>query len=283
MNVQEVNNSVTQTMLKGAVIQNEMLAYQSIIDYLVSLCVSRFNWDIPQEITTNNFAIEYTLFNSGYVAFIHSEYGNYILPCTIRGYNFIYDPIEITTTSVGNMNSDNITNLILNKTFTPDNFVICYNSLQRKPTGYYLNYLITDLATTMVTMSSLFKKCRQPYIFKTDDKKQFNDKILMNQILNKDIIFCDTDKTLDVLTLGINSDNFEHLQNHFDDLMRRLHGILGISYNVDPKKERMLVDEISTNENVKELFSESLLKARLNFCEEIKNRFGLDISVSSVV
>jgi hypothetical protein len=117
----------------------------------------------------------------------------------------------------------------------------------------------------------------------TTDKKIFSDKVLMNDILTKKYVFTDNCDNIKILDLNINPEYLVQLQTQFDDRMRRLHGLLGLSYDIDPKKERLINAEQEARNEVKEIFSQSMLNARLQFCDQVYNTYGLALGVSSTI
>lgn len=249
-------------------------------DYISSIMCSRFTWEIPPDIITNQFTIESSLLNNGLVAFIETDTGYYILPVIATKYNIINDPTEIRVIRYGDSNS------VINKLVDDSkiiSFVPCYNTLQRKPEILYLDTLKNEIAEIMYIMIELIRKMVQPYVVTTTDKKIFSDKVLMNDILTKKYVFTDNCDNIKILDLNINPEYLVQLQTQFDDRMRRLHGLLGLSYDIDPKKERLINAEQEARNEVKEIFSQSMLNARLQFCDQVYNTYGLALGVSSTI
>ena len=279
----EIDISMYNQLCDNTAIQKRNEYRLAIYDYVSSIALGRFTWDIPQQITTNQFTIENSLLWSGYVAFVQAPFSDdfYILPCQAQEYNIFSEPTKIVLTGIGAFDND-ILNLIGREHYKGD-FILCYNSLERKPKQIYMNCIINDLAEVMYIQSSLYSKLIQPYVVETTDKKLYNDKQLANRILNRDIVFTDTIENIKVLKLEIETEHLLRLQERFDDLMRRLHGLLGLAYDVDAKRERLITDEQIARNEIKEQFTQSLLNERQRFCDTINEKYGLNISVQSTI
>lgn len=276
----EITESNIQLMNEQSATAERSLYILALNDYISSIMCSRFTWDIPRDVIANQFTIETSLLNSGLVAFIETDTGYYILPVIATKYNIINDPTEITIIKQGDSNT------VINKLVDDSkiiSFIPCYNTLQRKSEMLYLNTIKNEIAEIMYIMIEIIRKMVQPYVVTTTDKKIFSDKMLMNDILTKKYVFTDNCDNIKILDLNINPEYLVQLQTQFDDRMRRLHGLLGLSYDIDPKKERLINAEQEARNEVKEIFTQSMLNARLQFCHQVYDKYGVALHVESTI
>ena len=58
---------------------------------------------------------------------------------------------------------------------------------------------------------------------------------------------------------------------------------MGLAYDVDAKRERLITDEQIARNEIKEQFTQSLLNERQRFCDTVNQKYGLNISVQSTI
>lgn len=259
---------------------SKMQYYNAVWNYVLNISLSRFVWKFPETVYTSNFIIEKSLLETGYIALFKDDTTDkyYMLPGFGENFNILNEPVNYCLNLSGD--TSNIENIIGT---THTDFVICYNSLSHIFNNTYLSMLIDDIAETMYQQHILYSKLRQPYIITTSDKKMFNDKQLFNKIIQRDVVFTDDIENIKLLNLEIQHESFNNLQDRLDDLMRRMHGILGLSYDVDAKRERLITDEQSARNEIKDHFRESMLKARVEFCNNVKKHYNIEINVECTI
>lgn len=248
-----------------------------LINYCNNLVHTLFTWEFPEEVNASSFQIECSLFWNNTVAFVKSDIGYYILPCDILNYNVFYEPNTIVLNS--NFNTGQLA--IIGKQYS-DNFIVCYNDLSHNYFKAYLLNLIENLASLLEIQYTLYRKMRQPYLVATTDKTILNSKTMLNNAIQKDYILTDKDKIEDikVLNLEIDHENVRQLQEKIDDLYTKLHGIIGLSFSKDIKKERLISSEVYTSNQFKDMLYMSKLKARQEFCNKINDKYGLEVKVN---
>ena len=76
----------------------------------------------------------------------------------------------------------------------------------------------------------------------------------------------------------------DKLQEHKNNLVCELLTILGLNNNDSNnlKKERLIVDEVNANNQEIEMYLDTDYKNRKKACDEINNKFGLNITVEKV-
>ena len=243
------------------------------------LTINRFKWEnLPEGVESRH--IEEALFHTGQVAFYKDRiYGLLVLPCSSAGVLNIYgDPTEFVLTGHGftkHVNKKDCVRVLNNDTATP-------SIMQVK---YYTEY-ISNLETLM---NDNLRQQRYPFIITTTKQSEFTMKNLMRQIdTGEDAIFVD-ERLSNGGDVGINVLNtgapflLDKLQQHKHEVMNELMTWLGLNNANTEKKERLIVDEVNSN-NMHILMNLDLeFKNREKACEEINKRYGLNIKVVKAI
>lgn len=242
------------------------------IDFM-EIALNNFKWNgLPDEVKQRY--IERSLFRYGSACFFHSElYGYMVLPATMTGDINVYgEPQNWNILGIGFSEERNI-----------DNSVLIRNNTECYPTNrdcLFYAEKITNIERTIDTHIELLK---MPYLIKTNDKKLLTMKnILMKKENHELAIFVSGD---------INANDFEVLNGLqefiIDDLYTYKKAIkneylemLGFENANIEKKERLLVDEVTANDEItKNGYIQAMLNQRQNACNEINKMFGLNVSV----
>lgn len=243
------------------------------------LTINRFKWEnLPEGLESRH--IEEALFHTGQIAFYEDRvYGLMALPCSSSGILNIYgDPTEFVLTGHGyskHVKRKDCVRILNNDTATP-------SILQVK---YYTEY-ISNLETLM---NDNMRQQRYPFIVTTTKQSEFTMKNLMKQIdSGEDAIFVDErlsnggDIGINVLQTGAPF-LLDKLQQHKHEVMNELMTWLGLNNANTEKKERLIVDEVNSN-NMHILMNLDLeFKNREKACEEINKRYGLNIKVVKAI
>ena len=88
----------------------------------------------------------------------------------------------------------------------------------------------------------------------------------------------DNIENIKVLELGIKTEFIDVIQEEINNLFTEIHGLLGVTYNRYPKKERLINAEVQNQTEIIELFSNSLYQTRLKTVEKLQN-IGAELSV----
>ena len=144
-------------------------------------------------------------------------------------------------------------------------------------TPYFLNQ-VKKLANLQTILYSLFEKMQQPYIISTTDKTLDTSRNNFYQCKLKDLTYTDNIENIKVLELGIKTEFIDVIQEEINNLFTEIHGLLGVTYNRYPKKERLINAEVQNQTEIIELFSNSLYQTRLKTVEKLQN-IGAELSV----
>lgn len=261
--------------------------FLNTLEQLINFAINTFEWEgLPE--TVNESYFEYSLLFNGAAAIANDEQYGYIgLPYSNDSSINIYsDPASITLTGANGYNKkfvpfirgfedENITNTA----------VRCFDNRVQYP---YIQYIIDAayrITQTLRSMDVSVKKLKNPYIFIGDKTIEPDYKAYLNALeKNDDAILVtsqiDTASALTSVETGQTVDIVNALWEQYTRLLNNIQETLGVNNNPDSdKKERLLVDEVNSNNQGTNINLDIRLKTREEFCKDINQNFGLNVSV----
>ena len=239
--------------------------------------ISMFEWiNLPEEIDERY--LELMLCQNGYVCFFKDQIvpdvdTYFALQCTLGGRFNVYNiptVYQIYTASGYNTRR------------TAEDSVIIYNNLLHSPTVPLLMYHAYNIANVERTIEINLNQLKRPYIFLVPENQRFTFTKLVNDIKNnQDVIIGNKDLNLDnvnpinTITPNNTLDLYTLKKRYYNEALTDM-GINNL--NVD-KKERLVSDEVSSNDEDVLINRNSMLYARKIACEQINAMFGLNIDV----
>lgn len=239
--------------------------------------ISMFEWiNLPEEIDERY--LELMLCQNGYVCFFKDQIvpdvdTYFALQCTLGGRFNVYNiptVYQIYTASGYNTRR------------TAEDSVIIYNNLLHSPTVPLLMYHAYNIANVERTIEINLNQLKRPYIFLVPENQRFTFTKLVNDIKNnQDVIIGNKDLNLDnvnpinTITPNNTLDLYTLKKRYYNEALTDM-GINNL--NVD-KKERLVSDEVSSNDEDVLINRNSMLYARKMACEQINAMFGLNIDV----
>lgn len=239
--------------------------------------ISMFEWiNLPKEIDERY--LELMLCQNGYVCFFKDQLvpdvdTYFALQCTLGGRFNVYNiptVYQIYTASGYQARR------------TAEDSVIIYNNLLHSPTIPLLMYHAYNIANVERTIEINLNQLKRPYIFLVPENQRFTFTKLVNDIKNnQDVIIGNKDLNLDNLnpinTITPNNtlDLYTLKKRYYNEALTDM-GINNL--NVD-KKERLVSDEVSSNDEDVLINRNSMLYARKIACKQINDMFGLNIDV----
>lgn len=252
----------------------KMLLY----NYYKNLATQVFVWEnLPRGIESRH--IEEFLFEYTQVAFYkHKDYGLICLPCSYSGKINIYgDPTRVFVFSInGELNDDMETDEVVRILDNPH----LVNIKQ------YVNHYVEMMNDVQKCKRANLRKQIKPYYIVATEKNKNTVKTIVDDYTNgEDVVIIDknlSDGDFDGLKLL--SANVEYLVDKLRieekaceyDLLT----FLGINNNNVEKKERMLVNEVDSNNEFLLLNLGIRFKQRIIAVNEINERYGLNVKVS---
>ena len=235
------------------------------------LALNMFTWEnLPYPLESRH--IEKYLYEYGQAIFYDNEtFGKICLPCSPTGsLNQFGEPLVV------NVNSHLIHDTVMLK----DGIRILNNDLII-PTDFYVRQYAEKMTEVEMSIDMNVKQQKFPFFVETDKKNEFTMKQIFKQkedgtpyiYANKNLgIGQTTVHTLDVPYV------VDKLSEYKYELEREILTFLGLNNTVE-KEERLLVDEINSNNDFIERNVDIMFKNREFACKRINELFGTNIRV----
>lgn len=239
--------------------------------------ISMFEWiNLPKEIDERY--LELMLCQNGYVCFFKDQLvpdvdTYFALQCTLGGRFNVYNiptVYQIYTASGYQTRR------------TAEDSVIIYNNLLHSPSVPLLMYHAYNIANVERTIEINLNQLKRPYIFLVPENQRFTFTKLVNDIKNnQDVIIGNKDLNLEnvlpinTITPNNTLDLYTLKKRYYNEALTDM-GINNL--NVD-KKERLVSDEVSSNDEDVLINRNSMLYARKIACKQINEMFGLNVDV----
>lgn len=235
------------------------------------LALNMFTWEnLPYPLESRH--IEKYLYEYGQAIFYDNEiFGKICLPCAPTGsLNQFGEPLSVTVDS----------HLIHDTVMLKDGIRILNNDLII-PTDFYVRQYAEKMTEVEMSIDMNVKQQKFPFFVETDKKNEFTMKQIFKQkedgtpyiYANKNLgIGQTTVHTLDVPYV------VDKLSEYKYELEREILTFLGLNNTVE-KEERLLVDEINSNNDFIERNVDIMFKNREFACKRINELFGTNIRV----
>ena len=244
---------------------------------LMLLSKSLFKWNNLPDGLDERF-IERYLFSEGECLFFKDEklgfmvtkmvpngqYNAYLEPTLVRpfAYNYEYDGATL---------------------YNNENCVIIRNNDESIPTLPTIELYAMKLTNLDRTIDVNILNQKPPLIITCTDKQKLSLKNVINQRNENEYAIygdkgLDVDNMINVLDLK-SPVVFDKLQIQKHDVWNECMTFLGINNANQDKRERLVADEVSANNEQVYASEDVMLKARQTACEQINKMFGLNISV----
>ena len=249
------------------------LTYNDYFKRLYLLATSMFKWEgLPNGIPER--FIEDCLFTFGQCAFIEDPtLGFMVTKVAPSGKLNMYNmPIAYTCHA-----------LEYHETWDKDDIVIIRNNAIETPTSHTIRLFAKRLTEVERTIDVNIKTQKTPFIITTPEKQRLTLANLLKQY-DGNIPFIYGTKELDLEAIkAIKTDSpfiADQLMIYKHDLWNEAMSFLGIQNANTDKRERLISDEVNANDQMVVLSAETMLKERQLACEQIKELFGIDVTVS---
>lgn len=245
------------------------------LEHYRNIALNLYEWEnLPEGMEGRH--IESALLHHGQAFFYDNDSLGFIcLPCSNSGQMNVYgEPTSIIVSGHGFSENKHITE-----------GVRILNNPRVIPTDITLNYYCMKLAQIDSTINTNLIQQKVPFIFATSKENELTIKNLYAKMYSGEpAIFIDQTLLNANGDLNIQSVSCEapylidKLQQHRFEVEKELLTFLGINTTIE-KKERLLQDETNANNEQITLNVEIGLREREKACEEINQRYGLNIEV----
>ena len=260
------------------------LEWQNTFVRLTNLCLNMFEWEgLPD--SCNERYLEQALFFEGKFALVDDpKYGFLSLranPNNIYNIYGDYDKVHV----YGFNGYENNFNLYMEGADNSEaQAVLCRDNILMYPYMLYVIIATDRLTQAMRSIDTASYQLKTPYFIQCDESQKLSiDRILSDIGNNKPAIITTKAVSSDdfkILQTGANPAILQQMWDNYYKQDNNIRSILGIQNNAMPdKSERLLVDEINSNNEVTNLGLQIRLKSREKFCEQVNELFGLNISV----
>lgn len=248
------------------------LTFQNIYNKYKMLAMSCFEWSgLPEGIEQKY--IEGYLFEFGKCIFFRDPKMSYMaLQADPSAKLNVYgEPLTWWATGLG-----------YHKEYSIKNAVIVDNNVLRVPTKDIVLFYVNKLTEAERTMDVNVKSIKSPVVFTCDDKDVLTFKRLFQQV-DGNVPACFVDKGLNLESIQVFDTKAKFygkdLMDYKKSVENELLTFLGFNNLPVDKKERSIVDEVNSNNQLIENFAELQLSSREKACELINERYGLEVSV----
>lgn len=258
-----------------------LLNNDTYIDYLErmkKICLSMFEWEnLPQSM--NARFLEMCLFYNGQAALLYDEnYGYINTMASDGGYINIYGlPTEVICYSY-RFNQRRQLYMVDTGQEKGEECILVMNNYERVPTANTINLFAYRLAEAQRTADVNIKAQRTPILITTDQKKSFTLKKMYEEYDgNTPAIFADKNLINPDSLKALKTDAPFIAQNIMDykrEIWNEFLTFMGIS-NLSEKRERLVSDEVDSNNELVNLNLQALLAPRKEACEQFNEKYGL--------
>ena len=261
---------------------------RTYIDYmnrLRKIATSIFVWEgLPDSMDARY--LESCLYEEGQCALLHSEeYGFINTKATINGDVNIYGlPTAVNCYSYGQFNEvRRVYNGLADPEANEDSeCILVKNTWDRIPTILSMELFALRLYEAERTCDVSVKNAKHSRLILTSENQRLTMQNLFRQYdANVPFIFGDADnfkaggvESIDISSTFIGSDIMKYKKEIWNEALT----VLGVD-NFSEKKERLVSDEIDTNNEVINLNLMSYLAPRQEACEQFNKKYGMNISV----
>lgn len=260
--------------------------YIDYLERLKKIAISLFEWKNLPESMDARF-LELALYYTGQAAMLEGEGGVLIntKACTAGDINIYELPTSINCYSVGfNKTKKVFDGFVADGVDKSEYAVHVLNNLNRCATAYTIELFAYRMYLAQRTADINISVNKMPFIITTDENQRLTMENLFNQIdANKPAIFGDKDSLSNLKeAVKVLPTNPPYIADKLLDYKKQIFNealeFLGINY-LSEKKERLISNEVNSNNELINLNLQSYLVPRQKAAEEFNRLFGTNVEV----
>ena len=262
---------------RDAILMNNR-TYNDYLDRMRKICLSMFEWvNLPDSM--NARFIEQCLYYQGQAALLYDkDYGYLNTLASDGGYINIYGlPTEIMCYSYRFNQRRSLYTVDVGEEKDKE-CILVLNNYDRVPTSYTISLFAYRLAEAQRTVDTNIKAHRTPILITTDQKQYFTLKKMYEEYDgNTPAIFADKNIVNPDALKAIKTDApmiIQDLMDYKREIWNEFLTFMGIS-NLSEKRERMISNEIDSNNELVNLNLQALLTPRKEACKQFNEKYGL--------
>lgn len=259
--------------------------YFDYLERMKKIALSMFEWvNLPSNM--NSRWLERTLYYNGQAALLKDDKLGFInTACSSAGYVDIYGlPTAINCYSFGYQKQlpvyKGINPYVNKKVKKEDNeAILVLNDWEGVPTCSTIELFALRLYEIQRTIDTNVKTQKFPIMVVVDEKQRlFMENLYSSYDGNQPFIFGDSMQLSDGILKSINTGApfvADKLNEYKKDIWNEMLIFLGVNTISTEKKERMIRDEVSSNNELINLNLQSYLAPRLKACEQFNEKYNL--------
>ena len=263
--------------LDSALMNSE--TYFDYVERFKKICLSMFEWvNLPDSM--NARYLEECLYYKGQASLLKDElYGFINTQCASNGYLNIYGlPTSLNCYSY---QYNSIRNLYTGLDGTEDkDCILVMNNWERIPTASTIELFCQRLAEAEMTAQVNIKAQKTPVLIVVDENQRLMMENLYSQYDgNRPFIMGDKNQVGDGVVKSINTGApfiADKIMEYKKQIWNEALQFLGINTLQTEKKERLITDEASSNNELINLNLQSMLIPRQEACKQFNKLFGLE-------
>lgn len=248
------------------------LTFQVLYNHYRNMAINVFQWEnLPEGIEERY--VEKTLFEHGKILFFRDPAMSYMaLPCHQGSQLDVYsEPLRWRATGLN-----------YNKEYPREKCVLIENNKMRTPTHETVLFFVNKLYEAERTQDTNLRTSKVPWLILCDEKQVLTYKeILRNIDANEPAVFGSRGVSLSDIQVLPTRGTFigNELADYAHTVENQLLTFLGVDNCPVDKKERLVSGEVTSNDQLVQINADLMLEARQRACDEINEKFGLNVSV----
>lgn len=266
----------------------DRLQYSYWYSYLMEMAIAAFEWEgVPEGIDTR--AIEYILLHWGLGGMFMEDGGHlFAQAASSNMLNMYYNPNEVMLTAPNGMMWERhaltwVENTPFGQAVRDADCSLCFDNMLRHPLVPYIKWYAKRLATYDRTADVNICAQKTPYIIKgAEEARRTRQSVIKALASNDQYIEVNSElgigDVVDVLPTNapfVADKIFECKAKILNEALT----LIGCDNTNNEKRERVVVDEVLSNNEQIALLRRSRLECRTRFCEQANRMFGLDMKV----
>ena len=252
------------------------------------IALNLFSWEnLPP--TIEERYIEKALFNKGLVCLVDdNNFGQIVVGCSYsQNMNIWGEPTEVITSGFNYVKTFSIENTLNTNAyleFGNKNAIVCQNNDLAISTREILEYYVNKLVEVELSTFTNVYLQKFPFLINTTRDNEQTMRTLISKVdkgepyimYNKKI--ADLSNAVDVFNLNVPFVADKLMQYRFET-EREIYTLFGFNNNFE-KKERLLTDEVNSNNDFINCNIDSMYKKRKQFAELMNKKYGWNVQVS---
>lgn len=262
---------------RDAILMNNK-TYNDYLDRMRKICLSMFEWvNLPE--SCNARFLEQCLYYQGQASLLYDkDYGFLNTMASDGGYINIYGlPTEIMCYSYRFNQRRSLYTTDIGEEKDKE-CILVLNNYDRVPTSYTISLFAYRLAEAQRTVDTNVKAHRTPLLITTDQKQFFTLKKMYEEydgntpaiFADKNVVNPDALKAIKTEAPMVIRDIMDYKREIWNEFLT----FMGIS-NLSEKRERMISNEIDSNNELVNLNLQALLIPRKEACKQFNEKYGL--------